>query len=249
MSLSIELMLLGVFTLFYIIVVFIIGFIIILRYFQVGNRIFLYTGIGFMGIAFPWLGVALNFITTVFFGVVPPMELHFFLHGGFSAIFLFFWLMAILNLSGIKPQKREKYLTIIGIIAFIVEILYLSLIFYDTTILGVLINEIQVDYALFSEIYLIFEMIIILISGFWLAIKSLKLDDKRIRLKGKLLFSGFLLFPLATALEILVPFIPIIILARILVIITMLLVYGGLILPKWMEKLFLRKKNFENSRK
>ena len=33
-------------------------------------------------------------------------------------------------------------------------------------------------------------------------------------------------------------------LARVLVIITMLLVYGGLILPKWMEKLFLRRKNY-----
>ncbi|HEA71201.1 hypothetical protein LCGC14_0492020 [marine sediment metagenome] len=244
MSLSIDLMLLGVFTLFYIAVVFIVGFIIILRYFQVRNKTFLYTGIGFIGIAFPWSGVALNFISSVFFSVVPPMELHFFLHGGFSAIFLFFWLMAILNLTGISSQKREKYLTIIGIIAFVVEIMYLSLIFYDTAILGVLINDIQVDYAPFSEIYLIFEMIIILMSGFWLAKKSLKSDDKKIRLKGKLLFSGFLLFPLATALEVLVPFIPIIILARILVIITMLLIYGGLILPKWMERLFLKKKNY-----
>ena len=87
-------------------------------------------------------------------------------------------------------------------------------------------------------------MIIILISGFWLAKKSLKADDKRIRLKGKLLVSGFLLFPLASALEVLVPLISVIIAARILVIITMFLIYGGLILPKWMERLFLKKKNY-----
>ena len=85
-------------------------------------------------------------------------------------------------------------------------------------------------------------MIIILISGFWLTKKSLNSHDKRIKLKGKLLLYGFLLFPIASVLEVLVPFIPIIILARILVIITMFLIYGGLILPKWMEKLFSKKK-------
>ena len=75
------------------------------------------------------------------------MKLHFFLHGGMSAVFLFFWLMAILNLTGMKSSKREKFLIILGIIALLVEIMYLSIIFYDTEILGVLINEIQVDYA------------------------------------------------------------------------------------------------------
>ncbi|HEC37691.1 hypothetical protein LCGC14_0562650 [marine sediment metagenome] len=242
MSLSIELILLGVFTLFYIAVVFIVGFIIILRYFQVRDKTFLYAGIGFIGIAFPWSGVALNFISSAFFGIIPPMELHFFLHGGMSGMFLFFWITAILNLSGISSQKREKYVITTGIIAFIIEIMYLSLIFYDTTILGVLLNEIQVDYAPFSEFYLLLEMIIIVISGFWLAKKSLKADDKKVKLKGKLLLSGFFLFPLATTLEVLVPLISVIIAARILVIITMFLIYGGLILPKWMERLFLRKK-------
>lgn len=81
-----------------------------------------------------------------------------------------------------------------------------------------------------------------MISGFWLTTKSLKSDDNRIQLKGKLLLCAFILFPVASSLEVLVPLIPIIILARVLVIITMVLIYGGLILPKWMEKLFLRKR-------
>ena len=235
-------MLLGIFTLFYIVIVFIVGIRILARYFQIKNKTFLYAGVGFIGIAFPWSGVALNFISYVFFNITLPMKLHFFLHGGMSAVFLFFWLMAILNLTGMKSSKREKFLIILGIIALLVEIMYLSIIFYDTEILGVLINEIQVDYARFNEIYLLTEMFIILISGFWLTKKSLKSDDKRIKLKGKLLLYGFLLFPIASVLEVLVPVIPIIILARILVIITMFLIYGGLILPKWMEKLFSKKK-------
>ena len=241
MILSLELILLGIFTLIYILIVLIVGIRIITRYFQTKHKNLLYAGIGVIGIAFPWSGVVLNFLSSIIFDRVPPMKLHFFFHGGMSGIFLFFWLMAILNLTGIESGKREKILIYLGILAIIVEIMYLTIIFYDTEILGVLMNEIQVDYAPFNEIYLMTQLIIILISGAWLTTKSLKSDDSRIRLKGKLLLYGFILFPIASGLEVLVPLIPIIILARVLVIITMVLIYGGLILPKWMEKLFSRK--------
>jgi len=235
-------MLLGIFTLIFIGIVFVIGATIISKYFKIKDKTFLYAGIGVIGVAFPWSGVAINFISIVFFDVIPSMKIHFFFHGGMAPAFLFFWIMAILNLSSIQSEKREKYLKYIGIAAFIVEIIYLSLVFYNTEILGVLINEIQMDYAPFNEIYLLAQLIIILISGFWLAKKSLKSENDRIHLKGKLLLYGFILFPIASVLEVLVPFIPIIILARLLSIVTIILIYLGLILPKWMEKLFSRNK-------
>jgi len=243
LNLSLELMLLGIFTLIYIVIALFVGIRIITRYFQIKNKTLLYAGIGLIGIAFPWSGVVLNFISIIIFEKIPPMELHFFLHGGMSAIFLFFWLMAILNLTGMESGKREKLLICLGIVAFIVEIMYLGIIFYDTEILGALINEIQVDYAPFNQLYLLTELIIIIISGLWLTTKSLKSDDSRIQLKGKLLLSAFILFPIASSLEVLVPLIPIIILARILIIFTEILLYGGLILPKWMERLFSRKED------
>ena len=245
MILSLDLMLLGIFTLIYMGIVFFIGIKIISKYFKIKDKTFLYAGIGFIGVAFPWSGVAINFISFVFFDVVPSMEIHFLFHGGFSSIFIFFWIMAILNLSGIQPKKREKYLIYIGVLSFIVEIMYLSVIFYDTTLIGTLINEIQVDYATFNEMYLLTQLIIVLISGLWLARKSLKSEDKRILLKGKLLLIAFILFPITSVLEVLIPLIPIIIVARFLGIITEILVYGGLILPKWMEKLFSKSKEKE----
>lgn len=246
MILSLSLMLLGIFTLIYIGIVLFVGVKVISKYFSIKDKTFLYAGIGFIGVAFPWSGVAINFISIVFFDVVPSMEIHFFFHGGMGGAFLFFWIMAILNLSGIQPEKREKYLIFIGVVAFIVEIVYLSLIFYDTDILGTLLNEIQMDYAPFNEVYLLTQLIIVLISGFWLASKSLKSENDRIKIKGRLLLFGFILFPIASTLEVLVPFVPIIIIGRLLALISLIFTYGGLILPKWMEKLFLKKeKNYK----
>ncbi len=237
MILSLELMLLGIFTLIYIGIVLLVGIIIISKYFKIKDKTLLYMGIGVIGVAFPWSGVAINFISIVIFDIIPSMEVHFFFHGGMAPAFLFFWLLAIFNLSGIQSKKREKYLIYIGAAAFITEIIYLSLVFYNTDILGILLNEIQIDYAPFSEIYLLTQLIIILISGFWLASKSIKSENDRIHLKGKLLLYGFILFPIASVLEVLVPFIPVIILARILSIVTIFLIYLGLILPEWVFKL------------
>jgi hypothetical protein len=103
------------------------------------------------------------------------------------------------------------------------------------------INEIQVDYAPISEIFLLYCLVMMTILGFWMAKQAMKSADNKIQLKGKLLYGGFLLFAFSAALEILIPIIPIIVLARILVIICALLLYGGFVLPKSFEKLFLRK--------
>jgi len=123
----------------------------------------------------------------------------------------------------------------------LLEIIYITIIFTDTTILGTPINEIQVDYAPFSELFLLFCLVMMTILGLWMAKQAMKSADRKIRLKGKLLLTSFILFAFSAVLEITIPVIPVIIIARILVVICALLFYGGFLLPKWMERLFLGK--------
>lgn len=240
-ALSIDLVLLGVFTLIYMAVNIFVGIIIISRYFQLKSRTFLYAGIGFIGVALPWSGVAINFLSVLLFNTVPPLEVYFFFHGGMSSIFLFIWLVAIMNLTEIDPIKKKKLLVLFGVIAIIMTIVYNSIVFTDTSILGTPINEIQMDYALFSEVYLLTQLIIVLISGYWLSKESLKSEDNRVRLKGKLIAIGFGLFGFASIIEVLIPLIPVIITARILLVITAILIYAGLILPKWLKRLVFKE--------
>ena len=93
--------------------------------------------------------------------------------------------------------------------------------------------------------WLLTQLIIVLVSGFWLVSKSLRSESPRVRQKGRLLLYAFTLFPIVSILEVLVPLVPIIILARLLSIITIILTYGGFVLPKWMENLFLKRKEKE----
>lgn len=221
MILSFELMMLGIFTLIYIIVSLFVALKIMAKYLEIRDKIFLYAGLSYFGISIPWMGVALNFISIVFFNTIPSMELHFFVHGAIPPLTLWLWIVFNLKLSYIRPKKQK----IIIIISFIITI----------------INEIQVDYAPFSELYLLTMAIIMISIGFSLGFRSLRSDKKRIRLKGKLMISSFLLACVSYALEIFIPVIAIIILARILVMFTAILFYGGYILPKWMENLFLKE--------
>ena len=241
MILSLDLMILGIVTLVYVLSITIYAIILIARYRKLKNKTLIYTGFSILGLATAWAGVAMNFICIVFFDVMPSMELYFLVHGAYLPISNFFWVITVLSLSNKKSYVRKRIAIVSGIFYMLLEIIYVTIIFTDTTILGTPINEIQVDYAPFSELFLLYCLIMMTILGFWMAKQALKSSEKKIQLKGKLLLGSFILFAFSAVLEIMIPIIPIIVLARILVIICAFLFYGGLVLPKWMEKLFLRK--------
>jgi len=154
--------------------------------------------------------------------------------------------MTNLKFTHLNPKIQKMIMIISLIIAIIFDIVYITIIFTDTTILGTLINEIQVDYAPFSEIYLLIMAIIMISLGLWLGRTSSKSEDPRIRLKGRLIIYSFIITLFAYILEIFIPIISVIIFARIIVMFTSILFYGGFVLPKWMEKLFLKEPAYQD---
>ena len=80
MILSSELMLLGIVTLIFIFFVFCMGILMLAKYFEIKNKIFIYAGLATFGGALPWSGVAVFFICVVFFNFTPPMEIYFLFH-------------------------------------------------------------------------------------------------------------------------------------------------------------------------
>ena len=77
--------------------------------------------------------------------------------------------------------------------------------------------------------------------GLWFGRESMKSDDKRLKLRGKLIILSFFLVLLSSGFEIFFSEIPLFILGRIIVTFSAIFFYGGFILPKWIEKLFLRE--------
>jgi len=109
------------------------------------------------------------------------------------------------------------------------------------------------DLGYFLAILLLISFLILLVTGFLFARKSIKSENKEVRLKGKLLQFAFVTFTIAAVIEkslrsfligTVFPDPDMLFLSVILVVMRLLLIssalafYGGFLLPNWMKKLF-----------
>ncbi|MFX1445980.1 MAG: hypothetical protein ACFFHV_21395 [Promethearchaeota archaeon] len=243
MILPLELMILGIVTIIYMIILIGVGLKMAFTYLRVADKVYIYAGISVIGTAFPWSGVAIFFISIVFFDISPPLVIYFLFHGIIIPIASITWILVILDLFNLN--KTTKKLLRVTFITFwtILEIVYIILIFNDTTVLGTLLNEIQVDYGPFSEIFLLIALLQMVVTTFMLGIKYCKSDNRKIQFRGIMITIAISIFLFAAILEIFIPIIPIIILARILIIFYSFLYYAGFIFPKWVESLFFKEQN------
>ena len=89
-----------------------------------------------------------------------------------------------------------------------------------------------------------------LVTGVIFAQKSVKSEDREVRLKGKLLRGAFISFTIAAILDASLgmifedptdPLLAImVVIIRILLIVSALEFYGGFLLPKWMKEIFTK---------
>jgi len=242
MILSFELMVLGIVTLLFLITLGSIGIKMGLTYFKSKNTVFIYAGISVFGTALPWSAPTVYFLSLVFFDYTPPMEVFFLLLGGFLPIASITWAITILELFDVKPP-RIYYLKIFFIIFWlIIEVIYLTLIFTDTTLLGTLQeNKIVVQMAPFTQIFLTIALAQMLITTYMLGIFYWRSDRKKIRVQGKLITFALCLFLVAVLLELFFPTVLMNIVARILVMIYSIIYYGGFMMPDWLERCLVKE--------
>lgn len=238
---NVELLMLGIVTLIFVIVTLIISGRLIYQGIKIQMKTLSYVGIEYIGVASCWFGIALNFLTILFINEVPPWSLHFLAHGGIVTIAQIFWVFAMTDLLSFS-EKASKNIKIFAIIVgIVVEIAYIIIIFTNMNWLGTPVAPIQIGYGPFSYAYLMGQLAVFLIFGFWFVAESLKTSDPRIRLKGKFLALSFGVFTLASVLEIFFVEIIVFIIARVFVMSSAFLFYIGFLLPKTIEHAFLKE--------
>ena len=240
---SLDIFIIGLIALIYIIIVLIIALRMISAYRKHKLSQHLFAGIAYFGAASTWSGIAFNFIIILMFNVVPPMEAHILINGGCVTISNFFWIMAVLSISKIDKKTQKVILTILGIFAVIVEVIFVYLTLTGwTSIMNRLITPIYGDYTQLAEMFYMFQLIIFIIPGFWMSIKSIKTVDKDVKLKGKLLTLSFLLFTVGAIFNIFITELLLFIIGLILITLSAIFFYYGFTLPNWIKNLFIKKK-------
>lgn len=235
-----EFLVLGIVTLIFILVTVFISGKMIYQGIKNNNSSISYVGVVFFGIASLWFGVALNFLSVLILNTIPSLELYFIMHGGFVAFVIPFGIAAITELLVYKDRTRKLLILISLIFAGIMELIYLTIIFTEIELLGTLKAPIQVEYGIFSYVYLSILLVIFLFFGGNFIRESLNSLEPVVKLKGKLLLASLIIFTFGCILEVFFEDIWIFVVARILMMISAISFYMGFLMPKRVENALLK---------
>ncbi|MFX0003580.1 MAG: hypothetical protein ACFFAA_09810 [Promethearchaeota archaeon] len=231
----------GSFTFASVVISTILGLLITLKYKKYKKFELLLVGFTWILLASPYWSDAIQFITIMFFRIEISSTLYFFLANAFIAPIHITWSYTFTNFLYKRHQK--KLMTFFGIEASVFEIAFLVIFFMNPLLIGNQISVFVVEWAIWIQFYLLFSIVLFLITGFLFARASLKTEDPEIKLKGQFLIIAFLTFAIGTIIDVIGAemYTEItIFLARTFVIFSSVCFYIGFTLPKFIKKLFLR---------
>jgi len=240
----------GSFSLIFVIISLIIGLTIFSKYFEHKNRLFILVGLSWIGISIPWVPDSTSFLMNLFVQEFLPKGWYFIIGNVFLPIALLAWLIAYTDMIKKKAQKKVIIITVIYTILF--EIVFFSFLLIDIDLIGEINpnRPFTVDFGIFITTYLLILILVMVVTGVIFAQKSVKSDEREVRIKGKLLRAAFITFAVAAILDSLLgtifedptdPLLAImVVIVRILLIFSALEFYGGFLLPRWMKEIFIR---------
>ena len=241
----------GSFSLIFVIISIIIGITILMKFFDQKNRLFVLVGISWIGVANPWIPDSISFLMNITIQQSLPVGWYFIIGNCFLQIALLTWLTAYTDM--IKKKAQKKVLIITVALSILFEIVFFSLFFIDISLIGVInpLRPFTVNFDIFITVYLLIVILAMVITGVIFAQKSVKAENREVRLKGKLLRAAFITFAVAAILDSLLgtifedpadPLLAIlVVVVRVLLIISALEFYGGFLLPRWMKEVFIKK--------
>ena len=235
MALTTEMIIMGSFNLLLVMVFIIVGITLTMKYRISKDKNFLLAGISWFGISEPWWPSTISFLMALFTGKGLPIQTYLIINAAFLPIFLTLWLMVTLDLIGVN--KKAIPIIIHLIISLILESLFFYFLFTNVSMLGTTVSPVDIDFGPIAQIFLAYVLIVFLISGFAFAIKTLKMDDPRPKLRGKFLILAFLLFLIGAILDLIIYSI----INKIFILSSAIVFYIAFVMPEKIEKIFLKK--------
>ena len=230
----------GVFSVIFVAISLLVGFTILSRYFKYKERVYFLVGSTWVLISSPWWPSSLSFLVALSNGVGITEVAYFLIGNLLVPVAVALWLLAFTEF--LYTEKRKLILSIFAIIGVIFEVLFLIILFLNPDFIGEL-NIVDVNYKSFIMIFLIFFLLIIVVTGFLFANLSLKSEDPEVKLKGKLLVIAYITFSVGALLDSSIPLDEaLIIITRLILIVSAFFWYAGFLLPKWLKKYLLKKK-------
>ncbi|MFX0004667.1 MAG: hypothetical protein ACFE9C_08595 [Candidatus Hodarchaeota archaeon] len=233
----------GTLGLLVVIVSFILGLIVLLKYFRNKNKNFILLGINLIFLASGWYGTSSSFLIALINGSEGlSLEMILLLNFIPLPIGLLCWCGFYTNI--LMKKKQKFFLLVVGIVTVFFYSVFLFVVFTDVSQAAIKISP--VDTAAgenkFLSIYIIIFIILLLFTGIHFSLRTMKYPDIEMKTKGKFLLFAFPTFAVAGLLDSIVPSIEItLILFRVLLISSIIGFYIGYLLPKWIKKRIIKQ--------
>jgi len=225
----------GLFSLLFVIFSLIIGLKIALKYREHKQRTLILVGITWIVMSKPWWGSSISFLVYLYNGVGISIFWYVLINFSFISLVIIVWLVALNDLT--KIGQFKVIMSAFIIYAVIFEVLILYFLITDVSVLGVLVDPVNIDLGLFLIVYLLIDLVIFIISGFYFAFKSLQSDKPEIKLKGRFLLLAFLIYLIGAALETVLSVPPF----RLILVLSAIMFYIGFMMPEMVKKRFLKE--------
>ena len=236
----------GILTLAFTLISFLLGLLILRKYFTLKDKRLLLVGITWILLISPWWPDSISFVLLIFSGggINLHNAVYFFIANALIAPIYFTWGKAFADLViSEKPNIKKIFIVSLTIWGIVFEILFLIMFINDYNSVGVRQTVFYVEWTDFIDINLLVSSVFFTITGLVFGGKALKSKDPEIKLKGKFLLIAFITFTIGAIIDIL--FVGqynelTLVLARTFVIIAAFSFYTGFVLPNFMKKLFLK---------
>jgi hypothetical protein len=232
----------GIFTIVFVIISIITGFIIVIKYFQLRKSQFLLFGLFWMGLTTPWWPTVIIFILALATGTSVNIQAYIVVGIAFLPITITLGLIAFLKVLPMKKKRKRIILITNIIINAAYEIYFFAFLFIDVSMIAdaSVISPFMLNWSIPSQVYFIVSLLFFLYVGISFSVASIKAEDKIISLKGKFLLIAFLSFTIGTVVDFAIPTTIVFVIARLILLTSTIEFYIGLMLPNWIKELFMK---------
>lgn len=232
----------GIFSIIFVVISFIVGIKIALRYRELKQRTYLFVGITWMFIVESWYPSSISFIIALFNdgqGLTIFPELYFIIGNILVVPTILCWLFAFTDL--IYKEKQKIILLAYSVVGLLFFIVFFSFIFIDSSLIGTLSGPVDVKYSGFVSLFLVFTVFLFSLTGIIFGRTTMKSDNPEHKWKGRFLICAFLFFFFGSLLDAIMELtlitLPIV---RIILISSSILFYLGFIFPEKIKNFLIK---------
>ena len=230
----------GTFTLIFIIISLLVGIRILLKYFSHQKKEMLTVGLSWIFLSSPWWGAGFSFLSILLVQQTLTPFMYLLLGNAFVPIAILCWIYSFTELA--YPHLKKKLLILFLIIYTPYEIYVIYFLFVNPSNIAEIVGTFYAQPKLIIMIYQVLAILVAFITGIIFSRNSMKSDDAKVALKGKILLIAFIAFTIGAFMDAVFPLTPFtLIVVRLILISSAIFYLFGFLLPDKIAELLLKE--------